>query len=69
MFVWVGNIVQGIKFEVVRLDGLVVHLSQINADFEKLLLMGTGSRDPIAPLKVTPPQFLIMTSMSPEGSQ
>lgn len=73
MFVWVGNIEQRINSKVVRLVVMAwLCISEINADFAKLLLMGTGSRDPIAPLKVTPdhpPSILILTSMSPEGSQ
>lgn len=42
-------------------------ISQINADFAKLLLMGTGSRDPIAPLKVTPPPQIPNTDFYVSG--
>lgn len=43
-------------------------ISEINANFAKLLLMGTGGRDPIAPLKVTPdPPFIPNTDFYVSG--
>lgn len=44
MFAWVGNIEQGIKYEVVRLDGLVVHLRNKRCLCEVVVDGDRGSR-------------------------